>query len=120
MCMSNITSLEVFSPQIPCMQSTAWTICLRIALHPCDVIRCIHLKALEAALQLRDVGSLALQHVSQATYVRIDCTSWLVNLRSPATPFSHQHQSNLLQLRHPEDVEQTDMSRLFHATRQLG
>ena len=48
-------------------------------------MHCAHLEALQAALQLRDVGSLALQHIPQAANVGINCASWLVNLQAPRT-----------------------------------
>ena len=39
-----------------------------------------YLEILQAALQLHDVGRLALQHVAQALDVRVDCAARLVDL----------------------------------------
>ena len=46
---------------------------------------CYYLEAFKAALQLCDVRSLALQHVSQAPYIGVDRTPRLVNLQAPST-----------------------------------
>ena len=59
-----------------------------------------YLEALKTALQLGDVGSLALQHISQAAYVGVNSAPWLVDLQAPSTPFSGDHKRPMLQRRH--------------------
>jgi len=66
---------------------TAALICEKFCLYCCHG-KWGYLEALKAALQLSNVGSLSLQHISQAAYVGIYCTPRLVNLHAVDGPFA--------------------------------